>query len=316
MKTIYRILLLLVLLLPGLLRAEAFFKGATTVNLPCPPGNREIVRMIVFNGDVIAAIRTADNNPVFFRPADMESITDEAFVGGKLAEVLLNPTLPLVPDIERQSAYTIIENGKLVRIGLFGPVEEIGQLAGTRPYENNGYQISRVIVKGPDDALYTAGVNGAIFKYDPAANKLEKLNAVLPAMKGREAWASLDAGVFGPDGLLYGGTFDGYLFTFDPKTLQVVNLGKPFRQQRIRGLAFRNGKLVGIGGEDDGMPRSFAYDPQTRGFELGGAIPDPNSNSPLLESIGAFLALPNGTIYFSTTGRLANLYVWKPEPVK
>jgi len=313
MKTVYRILLLLVLLLPALLRAEELFKGATTVNLPFPPGNREIVRMIVFNGDVIAAIRAADNNLVFFRPAGMEYLEDEQFIGGELAEVLVNPALPLVPDIERQSAYTIVENGKLVRIGLFGPVEEIGQVAGTRPYENDGYQISRVIAQGPDAVLYTAGANGAIYKYDPAANKLEKLNAVLPAVKGREPWASLDAGVFGPDGLLYGGTFDGYIFTFDPKTNAVVNLGKPFREQRIRGLAFRNGKLVGIGGDDAGMPRSFAYDQQTHGFELGGAIPDPNSNSPLLEPIGAFLSLPDGTLYFSTTGRLANLYVWKPE---
>jgi len=313
MKTIYRILLLLVLLLPGLLHAEDLFKGTTVVNLPFPPGGREVVRMVDFNGDIIAVIRTADNAPAFFRPAGNELITDEPVIGGKLAEVLVNPDLPILPDIDRQCLYTISASGKLVVMGIFGQVTEIGQVAGTRPFEDKtGYQISRAIVTGPDGAIYTAGANGAIFKYDPAANKLEKLNAVLPAMKGREAWASLDAGAFGPDGLLYGGTFDGYLFTFDPKTNAVVNLGKPFRAQRIRGLAFGNGKLYGIGGDADGMPRSFAFDPKTRGFELGGAIADPAGANPILEPIGAFFSLPNGVIYFSTTGRMANLYMWKP----
>jgi len=312
MKTIYRFMLLFVLLLPGLLRAEDLFKGATAVTLPFPPGGREVVRMVVFNGDIIAVIRMADNAPAFFRPGDNSVISDEVTIGGKLAEVLLNRDQPLLPMIDRQSAYTILNNGKLAEMGIFGQVTEIGQVAGTRPFEPKGYQISRAIVQGPDGALYTAGDNGALFKYDPAANKLEKLNAILPAMKGREPWASLDAGVFGPDGLLYGGTFDGYLFTFDSKTLQVVNLGKPFRTQRIRGLAFRNGKLIGIGGDDDGMPRSFAFDPKTRGFELGGAIIDPTGANPILEPISAMFGLPDGTIYFSTSGRMANLYIWKP----
>ena len=309
MTTIYRILLLIVLLLPGLLRAEELFKGAATVNLPFPPGGREVVRMVVFNGDLVAVVRMTDKSPAFFRPGDNTSITDELPIGGKLAEVLVNPNLPLLPMFERQSAFSILDNGKLTELGIFGQITEIGQVAGTRPFEPKGFQISRAIVQGPDGALYTAGANGAIFKYD--GKKLEKLSASLPAVKGREPWASLDAGVFGPDGLLYGGTFDGYLFTFDPKTLQVVNLGKPLRAQRIRGLAFRGGKLIGLGGDDDGMPRSFAFDPKTRGFELGGAIPDPNGAFPLMEPIGAMLGLPDGTIYFSTTGRMANLYVWK-----
>ncbi|MHB9108231.1 MAG: NHL repeat-containing protein [Armatimonadota bacterium] len=312
MTTLYRFMLLFVLLLPGLLRAEELFKGATVVNLPFPPDSRKVIRMVVFNGDLIAVVRMADNSPAFFRPGDNASVTDELPIGGKLPEVLVNPDLPLLPMIDRQSAFTILDNGKLAELGIFGQINEIGQVAGTRPFELKGFQISRAIVQGPDGALYTTGANGAIFKYDPAANKLEKLNASLPAVKGREPWASLDAGVFGPDGLLYGGTFDGYLFTFDPKTNAVVNLGKPFRQQRIRGLAFRGGKLIGIGGDDDGMPRSFAFDPQARGFELGGGIPDPNGNFPLMEPIGAMLGLPDGTIYFSTTGRLANLYMWKP----
>jgi len=312
MKTIHRIMLVLALLLPGLLRAEDLFKGATTINLPFPPGGREIVRLVIFNGDVIGVLSSDKHTPIFFRPSDMTVVADEPF-GEKLTAMLVDPGHPLLADVAQQCAYSIDDTGKLVKLDINGLETAIGQVAGTRPFEDKtGFQISHAIVTGPDGAIYTAGDKGAIFKYDPAANKLENLKVSLPAMKGREPWASLDAGAFGPDGLLYGGTFDGYLFTFNPKTNTVVNLGKPFRAQRIRGLAFRNGKLYGIGGDDDGMPRSFAYDPATRGFELGGAIPDPAGANPILEPIGAFLGLPDGTIYFSTTGRLANLYIWKP----
>jgi outer membrane protein assembly factor BamB len=319
MKTIYRILLVLVLL-PALLHAEELFKGATVVPMAFPPGERNIVRLVSSpdGAIIIGVIRSGDGTPCFFsiNAGQLKEEHPPFAFSKELNELVANPDAPLLIDLPTLSHFALSTSGKLLKIDVAARISEVGQLAGTRPYEKEGYQISRAIVKGPDGAVYTAGDKGAIFKYDPAANKLEKLNAVLPAMKGREPWASLDAAVFGPDGLLYGGTFDGYLFTFDPKTLQVVNLGKPLRQQRIRGLAFRNGKLIGIGGEDDGMPRSFAFDPQTRGFELGGAIPDPAGNNPILEPIGAFLGLPDGTVYFSTTGRLANLYMWKPEPAK
>lgn len=315
MRTISLQIMLALVLLPALLHAEDLFKGATVVPFPFPPGERSIARLVSLDGAIISGTIRADDGTLRLFSIERGQLKEEhppVTFSKELNELLANPAYPMLMDIQHLSLFAINSSGKLIKIDTVGNITEIGLVAGTRPFEPKGYQISHAMAQGPDGAIYTAGANGAIFKYDPAANKLEKLNASLPAMKGREPWASLDAGVFGPDGLLYGGTFDGYLFTFDPKTNMVVNIGKPFRTQRIRGLAFRNGKLYGIGGDDDGMPRSFAFDPQTRGFELGGAIPDPNGGSPLLEPIGAMFSLPDGTIYFSTTGRLANLYMWKP----
>lgn len=316
MKTITLLRIALALmLLPALLRAEELFKGATAMDLPFPPGGREIVRLLVFNNQPIAVVRSADNTPAFFRPTDMATITNEQFLPAKLGELLVNPDLAFLPDVNQRAVYFLNDAGKLVKATLDGQVTEIGDVSGTRPFEDKtGFQISRAMVQGADGKIYTAGDKGAIFGYDPAANKLEKLAAVLPAVKGREPWASLDAAVAGPDGLIYGGTFDGYIFTFDPKTLQVVNLGKPFRSQRIAGLAFRNGKLYGIGGDPESIPRSFSYDPKTRGFEIGGVLPDLNDGAyPMLDPVGAMLGLPDGTIYYASTGRMADLFVWKLE---
>jgi outer membrane protein assembly factor BamB len=207
------------------------------------------------------------------------------------------------------SVYFLNDTGILCR-DQFSTTNAIGQVAGTRPFEKDGYQLSHTLVFDHDGNVLTTGKDGALFRYSVASNKLEQLTARLPAVKGREPWASLDAAVLGPDGLIYGGTFDGYIFTFNPKTLEVINLGKPLRQQRLRGLAFSTGRLYGIGGEDDGFCRSFAFDPKTRGFELGGTLRT-TDNKVITAPVGAMAADKDGNIYIGTTGRLGNLYVWE-----
>jgi len=312
----FRTLLLLLVLLPALLPAQELFKGAVPMKLPFPPGERQVTRLILMNDMIIGVVAGEKGAVSFFRTGNAATgeiivETPPVPVTAELAALLANDARPLVPDLQRQCGYTLNDAGKLVRFTPFGKTTELGQVAGTRPFEKEGYQLSRALVPGPDGALYTAGANGAIFRFDPAADKLEKLAAVLPAVKGREAWASLDAAVFAPDGLMYGGTYDGYLFTFDPKTEAVMNLGKPFRAQRIQGLVFRQGLLIGIGGDEDGIPRAFAFNPATRVFTLGGPLPGgiaPNNYEP----VNNLLLGPDGNVYYSTTGRMANLFVWKP----
>lgn len=229
---------------------------------------------------------------------------------------------------DARTAYSLSPEGKLLKHtgrGAQRKTEELGQVSGTRPFEGKprvaveGYQRSRTMFFDAHAALYTAGKEGFLFRYSPGATgPVEKLTAQLPAVRGREPWASLDAAVLGPDGLVYGGTFDGYLFSLDLKTMTVVNLGKPLRQSRIPGLVFRDGKLYGIGGEEDALPRTFMYDPATRGFTLGGPImpPAPGSGSNIIDgfSTPALAVDPQGRIYFGSTGRLGRLYRWNPKP--
>src|SRR5262249_45341246 len=120
-------------------------------------------------------------------------------------------------------------------------------------------------------------------------HKLEKLSVRLPAARGREPWASLDAGVFharhhrgeGDYASLLGGTSDGYLFelrVFSKKKMVLRPRGKPLAHGTIQGLvqgrAGGAGKgtgqggghgggggftFYGVGGNDDGMPRTFRF---------------------------------------------------------
>src|SRR5262249_31221906 len=53
-------------------------------------------------------------------------------------------------------------------------------------------QVSRAIFAGPDQAAYTGGKDGYLYRYDFADAKLTKTNMRLPAAPGRESWASMD----------------------------------------------------------------------------------------------------------------------------
>ena len=174
--------------------------------------------------------------------------------------------------------------------------------------------IGRAIVVGDNGSAYTSGENGALFR--AFGTSLQKLPVSLPGVPGREPFQRVDAWAAGPCGALYGGTSDGYLFRFDPERLAIENLGKPLNQYRIRGLAFsRNGKLYGVGGDDDEMARLFSYDPARGAYELLGMI-DVNRRPFYTWQayvIGAMAIGLDDTIYFGQAERRSKLYLYYPE---
>ncbi len=164
-------------------------------------------------------------------------------------------------------------------------------------------------------AGFTSGEAGALFQFTPGGS--ERLPLAVPAVPGREPYTRVDAWAKGPCGLLYGGASDGYLFRFNPAKMTVENLGKPLNQYRIRGLAFsRNGKLYGVGGDDDEMARLFSYDPPRGVYEILGII-DVNRRpfySWRAYTIGAMAIGRDDTIYIGQAERGSKLYLYHPEP--
>src|SRR6185437_3918981 len=131
-------------------------------------------------------------------------------------------------------------------------------------------QVSRAIIVHPERGAFTGGADGYLHRYDYATRKVEKLKVRLPAVAGREPWASLDAAVVYPkqdknDVLsLLGGTADGYLVELHITKDDIVmtSRGKPLRQGTIQGLVGRSLPFTafdGIGGDGEGMPRSFRF---------------------------------------------------------
>jgi hypothetical protein len=179
----------------------------------------------------------------------------------------------------------------------------------------NEKNIGRAIALDADGNAYTSGERGRMFVWHGGI--LQKLDVCVPTVLGREVYNRVDAWAAEGDGsVLYGGTSDGYLFRFDPKEQKVQNLGKPLNQYRIRGLVqSQNGKLYGVGGDDDEMARLFSYDPLRGTYEMLGMV-DVNRRpyySWQAYVIGAMAAGPEGTVYIGQSERKSKLYLYYPE---
>lgn len=285
-----------------------------TLELPLPPGEREVERLWIEGRNTLCAIVSGEKTRLLRQNLPTTSIRPENL--SPLAPSFLQKSLAWAHVPPSEIFYFLDAKGHLhAASGTLASMSQetsLGQISATRPYEPDGYQVSRTLVFDPKGHVYTAGEGGFLYHYSPESKRLEKLPARLPSVPGREAWASLDAGVLGPDGLLYGGTFDGYLFMFHPETMEVVNLGKPFRQQRIQGLAFRKGELFGVGGEDEGLARGFAYDPKSRGFRIGGPLKTAEGKI-LFDPVGGMVADEAGNIFLGIRGRRGNIYVFSVE---
>jgi len=177
--------------------------------------------------------------------------------------------------------------------------------------------MSRMLVVDQDGNVFASGENGAFFRFNPKAPKLEKLSIRAPAVPGREPWTRVDAFLLNPSGVIYGGTSDGYLFRLDPEKLTVTNLGKPLNQYRIDGLVRGpDGKLYGVGGDKEEMARLFSYDPSTGAYNLLGFV-DVNRRPYYTWQayvIGAMASDDYGTVYIGEDERISKLYLFYPWP--
>ena len=174
--------------------------------------------------------------------------------------------------------------------------------------------LGRALLVTADGRVLASGEAGALFVYD--ANGLKKLPVSAPTVPGREPYNRVDAWAEDSQGTIYGGTSDGYLFRLDTKTMRLDNLGKPLNQYRIRGLVFgRNGKLYGVGGDDDEMARLFCYDPANGAYQMLGMI-DVNRRpyySWQAYVIDAMAVGLDGTVYLGQSERKSKLYLYYPE---
>ena len=164
--------------------------------------------------------------------------------------------------------------------------------------------------------VYTSGEGGALFRLASNDATIHRLAITAPTVPGREPYNRVDAWASDRDGILYGGTSDGYLFRLNAETRAIENLGKPLNQYRIRGLAFApNGKLYGVGGDDDEMARLFSYDPARGTYQMLGMI-DVNHRpyySWQAYVIDALVIGLDGTLYLGQSERKSKLYLYYPE---
>jgi len=177
--------------------------------------------------------------------------------------------------------------------------------------------MSRMLALDTKGNVYASGEDSFLYKFDVEKQVLAKLTVRTPGIPGCEPWTRVDTFLTDPTGVIFGGTSDGYLFRFDPEKLTVDNLGKPLLQYDITGLVRGpNGKLYGVGGNDDDIVRFFSYDPENGAYEILGFV-DVNRRPYYTwqaQVIKAMAAGLDGTIYLGESERISKLFLFYPQP--
>jgi len=224
-------------------------------------------------------------------------------------------TIGLTLDVKRNVLYGLsvpplfAKGSHLFRIDLAtaqGAV--LGQASGSPQFYDHQVPCHHMAMDKAGNVLLTG--NGVLKRYRADQQKIETLQARIPAVPGRHRFSYIEALVAAPDGTYYGGTSDGYLFRLDPASQQIEGFGKPLRQSHVIDLALGDGVAYGVGGEDEGLPRLFSFDLNTRALVLGCT---PQANGPgSFGRIGA-LAFAGGKLWVAEKERNARVFVFGPE---
>jgi hypothetical protein len=171
--------------------------------------------------------------------------------------------------------------------------------------------ISRSLICDDQGNVYGSGDQQTIFKYDVAKEEIIALKVKIPHIY----IAAVETFVKDSNGLIWGGTSEGFLFTFNPETEEVINLGKPLDQMRIRALTVGlNHKIYGIAGERKDRCRFFCYDPQKSGYTDFGIIEVDRTPYYLWmgKQFDAMATGLSGTIYIGESERKSHLFIFYP----
>jgi hypothetical protein len=169
--------------------------------------------------------------------------------------------------------------------------------------EPGDYLCRRLVVDRKGRVFGSMPVN-QLFRFDPAANRIEILKDELPEGWGRRAMGRADSWTLDPKGVLYGGCAEeGQLFRLDPETGRVSNLGKPVQMPSLKGMAFAaDGLLYGVAGGAPGTSHLFSYDPVSGNYrDLGN--PRFDMKAPGIEQGIAWRGFQIGTLAVSEDGK-------------
>jgi hypothetical protein len=179
---------------------------------------------------------------------------------------------------------------------------------------DESHEFSDALIVDGEGSVYGAGRWGTLFKYDPDTDKTSSLGIRIPSIKGREMYNRIDSLAFDENsGIIYGGNLDGVLFRFDPQNKDIVGLGKPVLQPRIRALTVGNdGTVYGVGGSVGGMAHLFRYTPwngETRDLGILQASSERYWHG---YEFDAAVTGRHGEIYLGESDRISHLFIYFP----
>ncbi len=155
-----------------------------------------------------------------------------------------------------------------------------------------------------------------IFSYDPDQDRFTWYQHGFPKTHDADP-ARIDEMMLASDGRIYAGTTAGGFSRLDPETGAVEDLGRPFPQARLAGLAEGSGGLIygagnqGYGPENKGEARLFVFDPADDTLSDLGPIYDPELGMGAVK-VHMLVAAGDGTLFAGENDNIyRSSYLWE-----
>jgi hypothetical protein len=171
--------------------------------------------------------------------------------------------------------------------------------------------IARSLISDSNGNIYGSTDDQRVFVYREETDQLEVLDIKIPHIY----ISVIEVLTSANEDWIYGGTSEGFLFKFNPEKIEIVNLGKPLDQMRIRALTVGlDGKIYGIAGERKDRCHFFYFDPESRGFTDLGIINVDRTPYYLWmgKQFDAMVTGLDGTIYIGESERKSHLFIFYP----
>lgn len=178
--------------------------------------------------------------------------------------------------------------------------------------------VPRSLAVSSDGKVWTSGDNGLLHYYDPATGKVSSTMMRIPG----EYWETQNYNAFPvieqvfaeEDGSLVGSTSDGFIFRAFPSADNLINLGKPRVERRVRAMSKGlDGRYYMICGEKDNVCRLFSYADGEGFMDLGVLGVD---RSPYYAKIAyqfdSMATATDGSIFIGESDRRAKLFIYIP----
>jgi hypothetical protein len=252
---------------------------------------------------------------------DMECEVEDLgipFPGNSIYALAINPLNDQIFGLTYPDGHFFIYSIKDKKFTDIGQIDDQLSFHGPERYWRS---LPRALVCDDSGRVFTSSTNGILKYYSPKSKKLESTGLKIPGdyyyNQFYTDYAVVEDFIIDNSGLIYGGTSDGYLFSFDPRKMELLNLGKPRSERRLRCLTMGNdGNIYLMAGERSrSRPCHFyKYNPEFGSYEeLGLLIVD---RSPHYYWRGyqfdAMITGDDGTIYIGESERRSHLFLYIP----
>lgn len=270
-----------------------------------------------YDGGHLYAYDPKEGNEAVYFPEETARVKDLgiAVPGNSIYAMTIDPARTKIYGISYPDAIFFEYDIHAAQFKSYGKWMEMLSYPGP---ERSWRAIPRAFVVAPDGKVWSSGDNGLMCCFDPDTKNIVTSNMRVPG----EYWETQNYNAFPvveqifaeEDGSLVGSTSDGFIFRALPVSDNLLNLGKPRVERRVRAMTKgHDGRYYMICGEKDNVCRMFSY-ADGEGFVDYGVLGVDRSPyyAKIAYQFDSMCTGSDGSVFIGESDRRAKLFIYIP----